>query len=373
MGETRGPGRFGLPTLAAVSPGTPLPTPAALAGELGVDRVVNLSLNEGPHGPFPAALEAIARATTGLNRYPSRGSADLTDALAARLGVTADEVFVAAGADAVIGYVSQAALAPGDEVVVPWPSFPSFVRDAQKRGARPVTVPLRDGVIEIDAVLAAVTSRTRLVFVATPNNPTGLALAPTALRELVEALPAHVLPVADEAYVEYLEPGAGDAVADLHVQGRRILAIRTFSKMYGLAGLRVGYGVGPPDVVDALRRVQRSYDVNAVAQAAALASLDDPAEVDRRRGLNREALALLEQTLVAHGLDPLPGSVANFALAHVGPDADALAAALRAQGVIVQPGAPFGAPEELRITAGTADETAALARALGATGRSARA
>jgi histidinol-phosphate aminotransferase len=361
--------QFGRALLDVLPPSPPSPAPADLAAELGVERVVNLSLNEGPHGPFPAALEAIERIAPDLNRYPSRGSYALTVALAERLGVEDEQVVVAAGADAVIGYACQAGLEPGDEVVVPWPSFPSFVRDAQKRGARPVTVPLRDGAIDLDGVAGAIGPRTRLVFLATPNNPTGLVLDPGELQAFVDAVPAHVLPVVDEAYVEYLQPGSGDAVSDLLKTGRRVLSIRTFSKMYGLAGLRVGYGVGPADVIDPIRRVQRGYDVNAAAQAAALACLDDGDEVARRRALNQEAVELLEATLRAHGLAALAGSAANFVLVEVGEDADALAAALRGQGVIVQPAAPFGAPTALRITAGSPEETRRLGAALEAVGR----
>jgi histidinol-phosphate aminotransferase len=361
--------RFAGALLDVLPPSPPSPAPAELAAELGVERVVNLSLNEGPLGPFPSALEAAERVLAGLNRYPSRGSYALTGGLAERLGVDPEEVVVAAGADAVIGYVCQAALVEGDEVVVPWPSFPSFVRDAQKSGARPVTVPLREGAIDLAAVAAAIGPRTRLVFLATPNNPTGLALDAADLRAFVDAVPPHVLPVIDEAYAEYLEPGSGDAVRDLLQTGRRVLSIRTFSKMYGLAGLRVGYGVGPADVIDPIRRVQRGYDVNAVAQAAALACLGESDEVARRRALNRDAVGLVEETLRAHGLSPLPGSVANFVLVEVGEDAGALAAALRGQGVIVQPGAPFGAPSALRITAGRPEETQRLGAALDAIGR----
>jgi histidinol-phosphate aminotransferase len=357
---------FGSAALDAVAPATPTRAPEELGSEVGGERIVNLSLNEGPFGPFPAALEAIARVTPDLNRYPSRGSHALTHALAERLGVPVAEVVVAAGADAVIGYVTQAGLAPGDEAVVPWPSFPSFVRDTQKRGATPVTVALRDGRVDLDRVLAAVRPSTRLAFVATPNNPTGTAVEPSALRAFVDALPEHVLAVVDEAYLEYLEPGSGDAVVDLHLQGRRVLVLRTFSKLYGLAGLRVGFAVGPADVIDSIRRVQRGYDVSTVAQAAALASLGDPDEVDRRRAANREAMGLLDQTLRSRGLVPDPGAAANFVLVRVGPAADALAAALLRRGIVVQPGGPFGAAGSLRITAGTPEELEALGHALDA-------
>ncbi len=164
------------------------------------------------------------------------------------------------------------------------------------------------------------------MFVATPNNPTGTLVDPLELRDFVDALPEHVLTVVDEAYVEYLEPGRSDALEQLHKQGRRVLVIRTFSKMYALAGLRVGYAIGPEDVVDPIRRVQRGYDVNAVAEAAALASLDDAQEVARRRAANRVAMGLLDATLRARGLEPLPGAAANFVLVPVGALADDLVA-----------------------------------------------
>jgi histidinol-phosphate aminotransferase len=172
--------------------------------------------------------------------------------------------------------------------------------------------------------------------------------------------------VVDEAYVEYLQPGRSDAVEQLHKQGRRVLVIRTFSKMYALAGLRVGYGVGPPDVIEAIRRVQRGYDVNAVAEAAALASLDDQQEVARRREANRVAMGLLDATLRARGLAPLPGATGNFVLVPVGDDVEPLLAALRDRGVVVQGGAPYGAPGALRITAGTPEEIETLGEALDA-------
>jgi histidinol-phosphate aminotransferase len=358
---------FGHAGVHAIPPCPPTRAPAALPLADGVRRIVNLSLNEGSLGPFPSALAAMTEVAGSANRYPSRGSYDLTGALAAHLHVSSDEVVVAAGGDAVIGYVAQAALEPGDEVVLPWPSFPSFLRDPQKRGAVPVTVPLTAYYdVDFDALLDAVGPHTRLVFVATPNNPTGRPVPSAALRSFVEALPAHVLPVVDEAYVEYLEPDQGDAIRELYQAGGRVLVIRSFSKLFGLAGLRVGYGVGPTDVVDAIRRVQRGYDVNALAQAAALASLDDPEEVTRRRAATRASLALLEATLRARGLEPVPGAAANFVLVPVGATCDALVTGLLERGVVVQPAAPFGAPGAIRITAGAPDEIEALGLALDA-------
>lgn len=342
----------------------PVPSLEELRRELGVDRVLSLGLNEGPDGPFPSALEAIARATPTLNRYPRRGSHELGSALAARHGVSEGQVFVAAGADAVIGYVSQAVLEAGDAIVTAWPSFPSFVRDAQKRDAVPVTVPLVDGRADLEAMIAAVGPRTRLVYLATPNNPTGLAVSREDALAFVAGLPEHVLPVLDEAYFDYLEPTDRlDAIADVVAAGRPALVLRTFSKLYGLAGLRVGYGIGPEPLVAAMRKVQRGYDVGSLAQTAALASItpESEVEVDRRRARNREAVSALDEVLRDAGLATLGPSAANFVLADAGEGADALAAALLREGVVVQPGRPFGAPTALRVTAGPPDELALLA------------
>lgn len=331
--------------------------------------VASLGLNEGQSGPFPAALEAIAAATHTLNRYPARGSLELVTALAGRHDLPTEQVIVAAGADALIGYVCQAVLDPGDEVVIPWPSFPSFLRDAQKRDAIPVLVPLVEGAVEIEALRASVTPRTRLLFLATPNNPTGLEVSRDDALALVRDLPEHVLAVVDEAYFDYLEPDTGlDTIADLVKAGESAVALRTFSKLYGLAGLRVGYAAGPAAVIAAMRKVQRGYDVGALAQVAALASLDDTEEPARRREANRTAMAALTAIVTAHGLEPLRGSMTNFVLVDVGSDADAAAAALLAHGVAVQSGAPFGAPTSLRIGAGSADDMERLDAALAAAG-----
>ena len=214
--------RFVRPSLEQLPPGDPAPALAA--------GVASLGRNEGLTGPFPSALQAIAKAVPGLNRYPGRGSYELVAALAARHGVPARQVLVAAGADAVIGYVCQAVLEPGDEVVVAWPSFPSFVRDPQKRNAVVTTVPLAEGLVDLDAMGAAVTSRTRLLFIATPNNPTGCTTLRDDLITFVRELPDHVLPVIDEAYFDYLDPAARlDAIADLVRAGDVVLALRSFS------------------------------------------------------------------------------------------------------------------------------------------------
>jgi histidinol-phosphate aminotransferase len=356
--------RPALDGLVPYEPGKPV---EVVQRELGLDRVVKLASNEGPFGPFPVAIEAIRRALPESNRYPDGGCYRLRETLAERHGVRFEEVIVAAGADAVIGYVCQSTLDPGDEIVTPWPSFPSYVLDPLKAAAVTVRVPLDVGRVDVDALIAAVTSRTKLAFVPTVNNPTGTMTPRDDLLRFLDAVPEHVLTVIDEAYFQYVEdPSFPDAIEEAAKRGRNVLALRTFSKIFGLAGLRIGYGVGPAGVVSAMRTVQRAFDVTTPAQEAALASLDDDAELERRRAVNRDAMAALEAVLREHGFDPISPAVGNFLFVDVGEDAAALDQRLLRRGVIVRPMGSFGAPSALRITAGTPEEIAFLAEQLDA-------
>jgi histidinol-phosphate aminotransferase len=352
------------PALAGLVPYEPGKPVEEVQRELGLERVVKLASNEGPYGPFPAAREAIARASLELNRYPDGGSYRLRKALAERHDVRFEQVTVCAGADAVIGYTVLAMLDPGDEAVTGWPSFPSYVLDPLKVGGVPVRVPLREDRFDLDAMLDAVTERTKLVFIAAPNNPTGTTSTRDELATYFDRVPAHVLTVVDQAYFEYVEDaGYPDAVEEHAKAGHRVLVLRTFSKIYGLAGLRVGYGIGPEDVVTAIGKVRRAFDVASVGQEAALASLSDREELARRRVLNADARALLEDALRLNGLEPVGPAVANFVFVRVG-DAQAASQSLLRKGVIVRPLGPFGAADALRITAGTEDEIEVLAEAL---------
>jgi histidinol-phosphate aminotransferase len=360
-GRERSPIRSALDGLVPYEPGKPV---EEVQRELGLERVVKLASNEGPFGPFPAAQEAIARATLELNRYPDGGAWALRHALAERHGVRFEEVTVCAGADAVIGFLCLATLDPGDEAVTGWPSFPSYVLDPLKLGAVPVRVPLRDERYDLEAVLDAITPHTKLVFIAAPNNPTGTTSTRADLDAYFERVPPHVLTVLDQAYLEYIEdPEYPDGVEEYVKAGHRVLVLRTFSKIYGLAGLRVGYGVGPSEVITAIGKVRRAFDVTSIGQEAALASLSDDTEVARRRAVNGEAMGQLVATLRAHGLDPVEPAVANFVFVRVR-DADALNDALLHCGVIVRPMRSFGAEDALRISSGTPQEIEFLGAAL---------
>lgn len=354
--------RAALDGLVPYEPGKP---EEELQRELGLERVVKLASNEGPWGPFPAALEAMERSARGLNRYPDGGAFHLRNALAERHGVESENVITAAGADAVIGHLSLATLDPGDEVVTAWPSFISYVLDALKLGAVPQKVPLVDDHYDLDALLDAIGPRTKLVYIATPNNPTGTMTTRAQLDAYFERVPDHVLTVLDQAYFEYIDhPDYPDGVAEYLGKGRRILVLRTFSKIYGLAGLRVGYGVGPTDVIQAIGKTRRAFDVSTQAQVAALASMNDDSELAERSSLTRTGREGLERTLRDHGLEPAGPAVANFLFVDVGEEAPQLYEALLRQGAIVRPMSAFGAPGALRITVGTPDENAFFAEAL---------
>jgi histidinol-phosphate aminotransferase len=334
--------------------------------EFGLERVVKLASNEGPFPPFPAALEAMARATAELNRYPDGGAYRLHEGLANRHGVAVDEVCAGSGADGCIDMLSQAFLDPGDEIVCCWPSFPSYLIYAHKQGAVPRTVSLRDHRFDLDALLDAVGARTKLVYVCLPNNPTGTMNTKDELDAFFGRVPEHVLVVVDQAYYEYIDRADyADAVEEYVKRGRRAVVLRTFSKIYGLAGLRVGYAVGPRELCAAMMKTRRPFDVTTTAQLAALASLDDVDEIARRRVLNAAGLVRLAAVLRAHGLEPLEGAVGNFLYADVGDDAAALYERLLREGVIVRPLGGFGAPTAIRVSVGTPDEIEVFAAALG--------
>ena len=337
--------------------------------ELGLERVVKLASNEGPFGPFPEALDALAESASELNRYPDGGGYRLRAALAERHGVRMEEIALGAGADGVVDCLSQVSLDSGDEIVCGWPSFPSYVIDARKLGAEARTIPLVDGRYDLEAILAAVTDRTKLVYVCHPNNPTGTMNSRDELDAYFDRVPDHVLTVLDQAYFEYVDdPDYADGIEEYLKQGRRVVVLRTFSKIFGLAGLRVGYGVAPAEVVTAIGKVRRAFDITSAAQVAAVASLAAPgveSELGRRRRVNAEGRPAVEAALRDHGFEPVAPAVANFVFAEVGDDSRPLFEQLLAEGVIVRPTAGFGAPGAIRVTVGTADENAYFREALG--------
>ena len=348
--------------LVPYEPGKPV---EEVQRELGLERVVKLASNEGPYGPFPEAREAIERVIGQLNRYPDGGSYRLRAALAERFDLRFEEVAVGAGSDGLVDCLSQAALEPGDEIVCGWPSFPSYVIDARKVAAVPRTVPLRHGCYDLEAMLEAIGPRTKLAYLCLPNNPTCTTNTRAELDDWFEAVPEHVVTVLDQAYAEYIDdPDYPNGVEDYLKRGRRVVVLRTFSKIYGLAGLRVGYGLAPAEIVTGIAKVRRAFDITTPAQEAALASLDSPDELERRRRENADGRVELERILREHGLDPVGPAVANFVFVEVGEDSRTFFEQLLREGVIVRPTHGFGARGAVRVTVGTPEDHELLSEAL---------
>jgi histidinol-phosphate aminotransferase len=350
--------------LAGVEPYRPQRPMREIQAELGLDRIVKLSSNEGAFGPLPAAVAAFEAAAAELNRYPDGGGLRLRAELAKLHRVPVEQVVLGNGADELIRLCAMAALDPGDRGVLPWPSFPSYGTSIACCGGEAVRVGLSGRAIDFDALLAAVAGgRTKVIYVANPNNPTGAMLDAAELREFLDLLPDEVLCVIDEAYAEYADV-APEGVELVRRGTPRLAVLRTFSKIYGLAALRVGYAIASPEVADALDRVRPIFNVNQPAQEAALASLHERDAVAGRIEHARRGRREIAHTLAAAGLDP-QASRANFVYADV-PDGDGLRLAdhlLRA-GVMVRALNGFGAPQAIRVTVGTDEENQLFAHAL---------
>ena len=334
----------------------------------GAELRAKLDSNEGRYGPLPGVAERLAGLLAHLNRYPDH-ALELAERLAARHGVELDRILIGNGADAIVGHLCTAYLEPGDETVMGWPSFVTYHGDTLLAGGVPVTVPPAAGACDLDAMAERIGPRTRIVFVCNPNNPTGGIVTRAQLSAFLDRVPERVLVVVDEAYHEYVDdPDYPDAIAE-HVGERpNVAVLRTFSKIFGLAGLRVGYLVAAPEVADAASRCRHWFDVSDVAHLAAAASLDDPAEIARRRDETAAGRAELAGVLRDAGLDPLP-SFGNFVFSEVPVgDAAGLAGRLAGQGVLVRSLEAVGSPSGLRVTVGSSQEHAALAEALAAVG-----
>lgn len=306
------------------------------------------------------AVSAAERAIRTAHLYPDGGCCALREKIAATRGLSPDSILVGNGSNEIIELLGHAFLRPGVEVVMGAQAFIVYKLVAKLFGATAVEVPMPDFCHDVDAMLAAVTERTRLLFVASPNNPTGMANTEADLLRLAQNLPEHVIFCLDEAYAEYLEH-APDLRA-LIAAGRKVVCLRTFSKIYGLGGFRVGYAYGAPELIALLQRVRQPFNVSAVAQAAATAALEDDAFVAKCKRENAAGRELLCRELGALGIETLGGS-ANFVLSRVG-DGRAVFEQLQRRGIIVRPLAPYGMPEYVRITIGTADENARLLAAM---------
>ncbi len=335
-------------TQPVYEPGKPI---ADVARELGLDPagIIKLASNDYPFGPSPRALAAAQQALTQGELYPDGGCFALRQKLAEIKGLGADQFIVGNGSNEIIELLGHALLRPGDEVVMAAPAFVVYKLVTLVFGAKAIEVPLVNYRHDLGHIAAAITPRTRLVYVCSPNNPTGTANAEADMLAFARALPDHVVAVFDEAYAEYVEPAPD--LRPLIREGRKVVCLRTFSKIYGLASLRVGYGYAGADIIALLNRVRQPFNVNAIGQAAALAALDDREFTEKCIRENRAGLQQLEAGFRALAREFVP-SVANFIMVKVG-DGARVFDALQRRGVIVRPMKSYGMPEWLRITVGS--------------------
>jgi histidinol-phosphate aminotransferase len=344
--------------LAPYEPGKPI---EALERELGIANSIKLASNENPLGPSPKAIEAIREAASEIHRYPDGACFALRARLATQLGVAEKQLIFGTGADEILELVAKTLMGPGDEVVYAWPSFAMYPIVIQGMGATGVPVPLdRDFVHDLDAMAAAVTPQTRVVMLCNPNNPTGTSVAAAEFDRFVAALPEQVVLVVDEAYFEFVRRSDFPEVVSLLEQRPGTLVLRTFSKLYGLAGIRIGYGIADAELASYLERARHPFNVNRLAEVAALAALDDHEHARRTLETNRIGIEYLSAALAKMGIETWPTD-ANFMLAKTG--ADVFDPLLRL-GVIVRPLAGFGLAEHIRISIGLPEENERFIKAL---------
>jgi histidinol-phosphate aminotransferase len=344
--------------LSPYQPGKPV---EELERELGIRDSIKLASNENPHGPSPKAVAALHAMLDDIHRYPDGASFALRKELAGRLGVDPAQLVFGCGADEMLELIAKSFLGPGDECVHAWPSFAMYPIVAKGMGATPVPVPLDDDLVhDLDAIAAAITARTRVVILCNPNNPTGTSFGAEAFDRFIEALPEQLVLVVDEAYAEFARRDDFPDVLGWLPKRPGTVMLRTFSKLYGLAGLRVGYGVCDAELSGILERARHPFNVNRLAEVAALAALDDREHIARTLAANVEGVVYLARELASLGIRTWPTD-ANFLLAETGTDTYER---LLREGVIVRPLAGFGMPGHIRITIGTAEENVRVVEAL---------
>src|SRR5687767_11998999 len=350
-------------SIAPYQPGKPI---SELAREMGIDEagIVKLASNENPRGIGPRTRAAIDAALGDIARYPDGNGFDLKQALSARYGVDMSSIVLGNGSNDVLELVALAFLGPGRAAVMSQHAFAVYPLATQARGARPIVVPAKNYGHDLEAMAKAIDDETYVVWAANPNNPTGTLARPDELEAFLRKLPERVLVVLDEAYNEYIKADLrGEPVKWLR-RHPNLVVTRTFSKAYGLAGLRVGYALAHASVADVMNRVRQPFNVNSIALAAAVAALDDMEFVARSYAQNLSGMRQLEEGARALGLAFIP-SYGNFLTIHVGKAAEVFKRLLR-RGVIVRPLAGYGLPEHLRVTIGTAAENEKFLAALAA-------
>jgi histidinol-phosphate aminotransferase len=347
------------PDIQSLSPYVPGKPIDELQRELRLSRVIKLASNENPLGPSPRAVAALAGAADQLHRYPDGGAYRLRQAIADRWKVTREQVILGNGSDEILGLLARTFLAPGDEAVMADHTFVIYKMEVTAAHGKPIIVPLANWTHDLESMARAVTPRTRLLFLCNPNNPTGTIVRDEVVRRLMAMVPEDVIVVFDEAYYEYVrDPRFPDTLAYVK-EGRNAIVLRTFSKIYGLAGLRIGYGISTPEINGLLNRVRPPFNANSLAQRAALAALDDDAHVTKSRAVNASGMEQVGQGLRTLGFTPIP-SEANFLYFDVKRDGRQVFESLLREGIIVR----HIEGTMLRVTIGREEENAAFLHAL---------
>jgi histidinol-phosphate aminotransferase len=338
-------------TLIPYAPGKPI---EEVEREIGIFNSIKLASNENPLGPSPAALDAMREKLAQLHLYPDGDCFYLKRGLAAKLNVAPEQLIFGNGSNEIIELAIRTFMRPGDEAVMARQAFVVYKLIVQAVGGVSQEVPLRNFTHDLEAIGAAISARTRIVFLANPNNPTGTIFHKAAWEKFLKRIRSDVFIIVDEAYFEYVEAADYPNSLDYHQQGKALLTLRTFSKLYGLAGLRIGYGIADKEIISLMHRVRQPFNVNAPAQWGALAALDDREHVRRSLENNRQGLEYLAAEFTRLGIEYVP-SHANFVFLRVGKGEDVFNRLL-AQGIIVRPMAGYQFPEYLRVTIGTMRE-----------------
>ncbi|AYC28457.1 histidinol-phosphate transaminase [Paenisporosarcina cavernae] len=351
-----------LATMQSYSPGKPI---WELQKEYGIEEVIKLSSNENALGASPAAKDAIAQYVASIHRYPDAHTSLLRDAISSVYDVERDNIIIGNGADEIIKLISETFLTSGDEVIVPTPSFSEYDFGANLMGATVVKVPLTETFeYDLTAVKKAITEKTKLIYLCSPNNPTGTYITREALETFLEDLPTNVLVVLDGAYAQYADANDFTDGIDLIGNKQPVIVIQTFSKVYGLAGLRVGFGIASNEIIQYLHKVREPFNVNSLAQAAAVAALEDEEHLNASKQLVVEGRKELYQAFEQLGLS-YTESMANFVFVNVGVDATDVYEKLLRKGIIVRNGSVWNLLTHLRVTIGTPEENLRFIKALG--------
>jgi len=334
-----------------------------LKREYGIKEAVKLASNENPLGPSPMAVEAIMASIKGINRYPDSHGFYLKEKLSQKLGVKSDSIFLGNGSDEIIQLIAQAVLLPGEEAIMGDPTFSVYQMVVVAAEGKEVRVPLKKFSYDLSSMADRITPQTKLIFINTPLNPTGTIVKKKDFEEFLEQVPSDVILVLDEAYGEYTTDKSFPDFLNYLGSSKKIFILRTFSKIYGLAGLRIGYGIAQPYLVSCLNKIKGPFNTNSLAQAAALAALDDEEHLKKSLANNRNGLTYLYSELDKLGIEYIP-TQANFFLIKIGENALGVYEALLKEGVIVRTMAGYGLQNYLRISVGLPAENEKFIKAL---------